>query len=140
MDPEADEFSFNVLGHSGKFYYEGSSGWKVVSDEDIKVEVMDFFSPTDIINGITEHVNSSSYQGCMYPSPSNIYQSRMFGSFRLTMPDGSKFIFGGKHSYSPPNGYCCPGDAPDAVEMSSPRGLATNTNSLDLVLKSIPGI
>src|SRR5438874_8084943 len=135
LDPEADEFSFNALGHSGKFYYEGSSGWKVVSDEDIKVEVIDFFSPSEVVNGITEHVNSSGYQGCMYPSPSNAYQSRMFGSFRLTMPDGTKYIFGGRHGYNPPNGYCCPGDAPDAVEMSSPRGLAQDQSSLDLVFE-----
>ncbi|MDX1955744.1 MAG: DUF5977 domain-containing protein [Chitinophagaceae bacterium] len=135
FDPEADEFSFNVLGYSGKFYYEGSQGWKVVCDQNVKVELNYLFTPTEVVNGVSEHVNNSSYNGCLTLSPSNSYQSRMFGSFTLTLPDGTKCIFGGKQPFTPPPGYFGSGDSPVAVEFSSTRGLATDENSQDLVFE-----
>ncbi|MFZ1527280.1 MAG: DUF5977 domain-containing protein [Ferruginibacter sp.] len=138
MDPEADEFSFNVLGHSGKFYYEGvNSGWKVVSDEDIKVELTDFLSPIEIAIGMDERINASGYNAAFHPTPSNSLQSRMFGGFILTMPDGTKFVFGNrKHPYKPTNSVVFY-DVADAVEYSSPRGIATDPASqvADLVFE-----
>lgn len=89
IDVEADEFSFNVMGHSGKFYYGGSAkGWQVVSDESIKIEMAGFLSPADIMTAI------HSYQ-LPYKSTTPGHQSRMFSGFTLTVPDGTKYIFGG---------------------------------------------
>lgn len=137
IDVQADEFTFNVMGHSGKFYYEGTSGWKVVSDENIKVEMTDFFSPMEVVNGIKDHLSSYlTNSSCVPLSPSYI-QSRMFGSFTLTMPDGTKYVFGGRKL----------GNIPDAVELSSPRSSGTNPSYIDLtfsintwLLKSITDV
>lgn len=112
IDVQADEFSFNVLGHSGKFFYGGTSkGWQVVSDENVKVEVNDFYSPNDIGNAIRQYsllVGMSSW----IPMSS---QSRMFGTFTLTVADGTKFIFGGRDE----------NNIPDAVEFSMPVGIVS---------------
>jgi YD repeat-containing protein len=88
IDVEADEFSFNVMGHNGKFYYSGSSkGWQVVSDEDIKVEITGFVTPTNIRSAISQFTFSGSVV-------TSVNQSRMFGGFILTVPDGTKYYFG----------------------------------------------
>ena len=84
-DAQADEFSFNFLSYSGKFFYT-SDGWKVVSDQNIKIEVNGFISYLDIENEITSHYFS--------PNPQISQQSRMFMGFTLTTEDGTKYIFG----------------------------------------------
>jgi YD repeat-containing protein len=115
LDVHADEFTFNVMGHSGKFYYEGTTQlWKVVSDENIKVEMIDFFTAADIVNAIKQYYKGSSGSLQQWPD-----QSRSFGSFRLTMPDGTVFVFGGRTS-----------GVPDAVEFTSPL-IPIGSNSQD---------
>jgi len=130
IDVQADEFTFNVMGHSGKFYYEGANGWKVASDENIKIDMTDFFSPIEITYGMQDHLQI--YQPCnpISLAVSN-YQSRMFGSFTLTMPDGTKYIFGGRKP-STISGYT--GTIPDAVEYNSPRN-PTNSATFDLTFE-----
>lgn len=106
-DIEADEFSFNVLGYSGKFYYSGTNkGWQVVSDQNIKVEIQDFYNRNEIVAAIKQF-NIPDNTTNLGPAPG---QSRMFGGFILTAPNGMKFYFGGKD-----------GGIPDAVEFSCPR-------------------
>lgn len=115
-DVQADEFSFNVLGHSGKFYYE-ASGWQVVSDEHIIVQMTDMFSPNDVYNGINQYVKNYAPSSSAEIWPD---QSRCFGSFTLIMSDGTKFVFGGRDGQSYPTG----------VEFSSPIP-PIGTNSQD---------
>lgn len=103
IDVEADEFSFNVMGHSGKFYYSGSTkGWQVASDENIKVEVLGFVDPTTIRNAISQYTFSGSVV-------TSVNQSRMFSGFILTVPDGTKYYFGDINN----SGYA------DGIEFSS---------------------
>src|SRR6185503_8976346 len=107
QDVEADEFSFSVMGHSGKFYYSGTSkGWEVVSDENIKVELTGFYLPGEIINAIRQF-NIPDNNSTLTISPD---QPRSFGGFIITVPDGTRYFFGGKNN-----------DIPDAVEFSCPR-------------------
>lgn len=88
-DVEADEFSFNVMGHSGKFYYSGAAkGWQVVSEENIQVELLGFIEPAQIINAI------KSFTIPVQNVAISKDQSRMFSGFVLTTPDGFKYTFG----------------------------------------------
>lgn len=114
IDVQADEFSFNFMGHSGKFYWSGpSKGWEVVSDEKIKVILNsapeDFFSPNDVVNEIKKFQLPGISGSALVAGD----QSRMFKSFTLVTPDGTKFIFGGT----------------DAVEFYSNRHVIVNNVS-----------
>jgi YD repeat-containing protein len=121
IDVQADEFSFNVLGHSGKFYYEGSTlGWKVVSDENIKVEMTGFYTPLEIGSAIQGYSVLTGMTS-LIPMP---YQPRQFGSFTLTFPDGTKCSFGGKTGLN----------VPDAVEFNCPIGLITTGYSANPIM------
>lgn len=114
IDVQADEFSFNFLGYSGKFYWSGpQKGWQVVSDSKIKVLLNsapgDFMDPLEIINEIRKF---------QIPNINNLanisdYQSRMFKSFTIITPDGTKYIFGGT----------------DAVEFYSNRHQIVNSSA-----------
>ncbi|AOW20768.1 hypothetical protein LPB138_08800 [Urechidicola croceus] len=91
----ADEFSFNFLGYSGKFFYSGENkGWQVISDHHLKIELVEgeeFLEKNDIYDAIDEYTpNNLVYR------PSSHYQSRYFGKFRIITPDGTKYEFGGK--------------------------------------------
>ncbi|MBS1659519.1 MAG: hypothetical protein JST68_00570 [Bacteroidetes bacterium] len=100
-DIEADEFTFNMLGHSGKFYYEGpNSGWKVISAENIKIQLNpspdDFLTPSQVQDAIHGYNNSwSGTNKVVSDLNNNNAQSRAFNSFTLTTADGTRFIFGG---------------------------------------------
>ncbi|AXT61474.1 hypothetical protein D1816_14305 [Aquimarina sp. AD10] len=91
FDVLADEFNFNFLGYSGKFYYSGKDkGWEVVSDQNIKVEFMDeFIYRNEIIDIIEEYEPSNDVDGFIY------FQPRFFGKFKITTPDGTQYEFGG---------------------------------------------
>jgi hypothetical protein len=103
-DVQADEFTFNFFGHSGKFYYAGPSlGWVVISNENIKIQMDGFLEPTQIIAEINKYTPNYTLG---YNEAT--YQPRMFLGFTLTMDDGTKYTFGGN----------------DAVEFSSPYGVA----------------
>jgi len=99
-DVEADEFSFNFMGHSGKFYYS-ASGWQVVSDENIQVILNaspdDFLSASDIDNIINQYaiINQPTGINSTFVSIDQAHQTRAFKSFTLIVPDGTKYIFGG---------------------------------------------
>jgi hypothetical protein len=98
-DIKADEFNFNFLGHSGTFYFESpSKGWKVRSDENIKVEMNSFITPNQIY-GIL-----NSYKPFDDPilfikkyGPSDL-QTRFFGEFTLITEDGTRYTFGGTNA------------------------------------------
>ncbi len=94
-DVQADEFSFNFLGYGGKFYYSGAvKGWQVVADEKIKVELMDNVNPC--LTPMQVMAAASEFFPHLYISPTyEETQTRIFKGFKITVPDGTKYIFGG---------------------------------------------
>jgi YD repeat-containing protein len=93
-----DEFSFNFLGYSGKFFRSHDGQWKVISDTEIKVE----FDPTNGIGFVTEaglraqiKDRINSYGGSNSKAE---WSNRYFNKFTLVTPDGSKFEFGGQNA------------------------------------------
>ena len=85
----ADEFSFNVNGHSGLFYLNPDGGWTVISDEDIKVE---FDSSTGFLGWLD--INER-FWGKVQHWSNRAENSRWFKSFTLVTPDGVRYEFGG---------------------------------------------
>ena len=84
----ADEFSFTAGAYSGNFYLSPTGQWKVVCDADVKVEFdssTGFFSLLDLedrIPDITHWANRDE-------------NTRFFGKFTITTPDGVQYEFGG---------------------------------------------
>lgn len=81
LDFEADEFYFNFLNHSGKFYLNHLGEWCVQSDNQYKV----IFDTTDFFNPNT-YFNISSWN--------NRNVSRAFKKFTILDNIGNKYIFG----------------------------------------------
>jgi hypothetical protein len=81
LDFEADEFYFNFLNHSGKFYLNHLGEWCVQSDNQYKV----IFDTTDFFNPNT-YFNISSWN--------NRNVSRAFKKFTIIDNVGNKYIFG----------------------------------------------
>lgn len=80
-DTEPDEFSFQFQGFSGKFYRNHLGKWQVVSEEAIQVDELPILPlPVELQNN---YRNSS------------IPLQNTFGGFVLTVPDGTKYFFGG---------------------------------------------
>ncbi|OXA69052.1 hypothetical protein B0A58_15515, partial [Flavobacterium branchiophilum NBRC 15030 = ATCC 35035] len=118
-DQQADEFSFNFLGHSGKFYYAGSAnGWVVISDEKIKVEVNGLFTPQECINNaLYKYVTSANHTWMTDYYSSN--QSVFFKEFTITTPDGSKYTFGGIDAVEFTTQYSGSGTCYNGIDLSS---------------------
>lgn len=97
-DVTADEFSFNFLGYSGKFYFiSPSKGWQVVADQNIKVELTDAVNPCLSQDEVITSV--SQYYPYMDIGPTyQEGQSRQFKGFTITVPDGTKYYFGGSNA------------------------------------------
>jgi hypothetical protein len=75
-DREPDEFSFNFLNYSGKFYLDEHRNWKIECDKPIKVEVGGFAEmPT--FNNIPR-----------------VNQPKHFSNFTITDEYGNKYLFG----------------------------------------------
>jgi YD repeat-containing protein len=89
-DLQADEFSFNFLGYSGKFMYT-SNGWQCISDQNIKVENTTFINADDV----PVLLNNQLYGGAGTLFPPMPRQNRQFKEFVLTTEDGTKYYFGG---------------------------------------------
>lgn len=105
-DINADEFSFNFLGHSGTFYYDGGK-WVVASEEHIVVEFNnDFIYPLEV-KTIIESYNPTTGVICDQVG-------RLFKKFTLITDDGTRYTFGGddalefSSNYAPGNvNYSC---------------------------------
>jgi YD repeat-containing protein len=97
-EQQADEFNFNFLGHSGKFYFSGATkSWVVVSDEKIKIEVRGFMTPSEIIKDALFKYKTFDprwyYDGRIDYIQMN--QTSFFKEFTLITPDGTRYTFGG---------------------------------------------
>jgi YD repeat-containing protein len=101
-DVSADEFSFNFMGYSGKFYYEGPSlGWQVQCDQNVSVQVINtsspFLSGDALLAAIVNEYNAPQALYHLFPNEANAPQenaSQVFAGFMLTTPDGTKYTFG----------------------------------------------
>jgi YD repeat-containing protein len=101
-DVSADEFSFNCMGYSGKFYYSGTTmGWQVVCNDNVKVELTNSSSPFltggGVVAAIQNEYNASSAAGHLFPNSNNVWMdgaTNVFSGFTLTAPDGTKYYFG----------------------------------------------
>ena len=110
---DPDEFDFNFLGYSGKFFYDHTGNWEVISDKPIKVE----FSESDGLGGynditvpigksLRDAYNSiSTVNDNWYISNENWNpflttsdgrgQCNCFIKFTLITDDGTRYEFGG---------------------------------------------
>lgn len=88
MDRQPDEFSFNFLGYSGKFYLDENRNWKVQSDRRLKVT----FDPADFVLPFI----ARNY-GSLYPH-------KTFSKFTITDDKGVQYQFGTENAieYSVP--------------------------------------
>lgn len=78
-DSEPDIFSFNFMGHSGKFFMGEDGQWRVASDENFKVVISesDFFYPFNSAN-----------------DPYGNYLSKVIGKIVLIDDQGNRYTFG----------------------------------------------
>jgi YD repeat-containing protein len=83
-DSEPDDFSFNFLGISGKFFLDQTGQWQVQSDRALKV----VFNSTDFVKPFTANFSNGGY------SPTGISQT--FGIFTIIDEFGNKYVFGSK--------------------------------------------
>lgn len=80
-----DEFSFQVNGLSGRFFLDHERNWQVQCDQDVKVlfDAETGFSPP--------------YGTTAPPDPYAMATwARVFSTFTLLGPDGTKYVFGGQ--------------------------------------------
>ena len=84
LDLEPDIFTFNFMGHSGKFFLSQDGTWKVQSSSNLKVIIQesDFVRPLDLTK-----------MGC---GPNqNLPYSKVIGKITLIDDNGTSYIFGG---------------------------------------------
>lgn len=89
IDTEPDEFSFNFMGYSGKFYLNHLRQWVVKSNSFMKITTDANFLPLPADLTTT----CDGYTGLSYIKTSN-----SFRSFTITVEDGTQFVFGGSGS------------------------------------------
>jgi YD repeat-containing protein len=80
-DVEPDEFNFNFLGYSGKFFLDHTGGWRVQSDRALKV----VFNNSDFQYPF---IYNSQYDATGY------WITKTFKQFTILDEEGNKYIFG----------------------------------------------
>lgn len=92
----ADEFSFSFNGYSGTFFMDKDGEWRVVSDDNIRVEFNEA-SGFKTIDDLKKRFSLQYYGGVSY-------NKRFFDRFTLVTPDGTRYEFGGGNAteYSVP--------------------------------------
>jgi YD repeat-containing protein len=91
LDTEPDEFGFNMMGISGKFYLGVDGKWKVQSEQDIKVEIIGSLTINDTYPPFTPPSFTGNY---WYNNNAGKYRNHAAG-FILTDENGTKYEFGG---------------------------------------------
>lgn len=80
-DTEPDEFSFQFLDYSGKFYLDHHGEWKVQCNRHVKVELLE--------------ANRAKPTALKLNNYINLYEEGpTFGGFKITGEDGTEYIFG----------------------------------------------
>lgn len=87
VDLQPDEFNFNFLGYSGKFYMDHDRKWVVSSDAAITVQLL----PTKF----TKPGSEMRYKSSSFNEVTSNYFFYSYNGFILTTPDGIKYEFGG---------------------------------------------
>lgn len=84
FDTSPDEFTFDFLGFSGKFYRNHEGEWQVASNTAFRVkhELIEYSNVRSPLNNITR----------------NAYGARTINKFELTAPDGTIYKFGGQEA------------------------------------------
>ena len=92
----ADEFSFSFNGYSGTFFMDKDGEWRVVSDNNIKVEF-------GAVNGFKTIDDLKKRFPMQYYGRVSL-NKRFFDKFTLVTPDGTRYEFGGGNAteYSVP--------------------------------------
>ncbi|RPD43129.1 hypothetical protein [Chitinophaga barathri] len=103
-DLQSDEYSFNVMGHSGKFMFKSDATIEVISNRKYQVAIL---RSDDTIPGALLKPNADPQAGSTCPnwvmgfSPWkawNRYPKTRSG-FRITADDGTQFDFGSRYAY-----------------------------------------
>lgn len=90
QDLEPDIFTFNFMGHSGKFFYSETGEWKVRSESNLKVEIdLDNLIEPMGYETITNGTSPASARGSNY--------SNVIGKITLIDDQGYSYVFGGTH-------------------------------------------
>lgn len=80
-DTEPDEFSFQFLDYSGKFYLDHHGEWKVQCNRHVKVELL-------------EANRAKPFALCLNNYMNLYEEGPTFGGFKITGEDGTEYIFG----------------------------------------------
>ncbi len=104
IDLSADEFTFNFNGYSGTFFMDKDGDWRVISDDNIKIE---FNERTDLItfDTLKDRLKQRyKYKGSILSGYNGSANNRFFDKFTLITPDGTRYEFGGGNATE----YCIP--------------------------------
>ncbi|GAB2769792.1 hypothetical protein GCM10027275_10370 [Rhabdobacter roseus] len=93
MDTEPDEFSFNFMGYSGKFYLNGEGKWQVRSDQYVQVELME-----EVMLDVPDDMNLPPDRDHSFEAQEFEDIKKTFKGFILTTEDGTRYEFGGQAS------------------------------------------
>lgn len=83
-DYEPDIFTFNFMGHTGKFFLGNDGLWKVSSQSNLKIEIndTDFIYPLNITKFGSDN---------LYP---NLTRTKVIGKIKIIDDKGNVYIFG----------------------------------------------
>src|SRR5262249_7628570 len=83
-DEEPDEFDFNFLGDSGKFFLDQTGAWVVQSDKPLKV----VFNTSDFIMPFL----------ASFPPYDGNWVTKAFSKFTIIDEKGNQYVFGGNEN------------------------------------------
>ena len=85
-DLAADVFTFNFMGHTGKFFLDNSGNWKVQSDENLEI-IFDYTDPGNFTSPFIDK----------YPKQTAIdrNQPKTIKGFKIRDAEGTLYEFGG---------------------------------------------
>jgi hypothetical protein len=103
-DIQSDEYSFNMFGHSGKFYFKSPTEIEVISDKKYTAAV--YGADDDLPAGLLApnmdpQAGSTCVNWLLGYSPWKAYNRypKTFSGFRITAEDGTIFDFGNRFNY-----------------------------------------
>lgn len=88
FDTEPDEFDFNFMGYSGKFFLDHTGNWKVQCDKPLKV----LFNQVDMQRPFIANIPNLNI--------TNTYVLPTYTKFTILDERGNKYIFGSNDTYN----------------------------------------